>query len=76
MAWVQVPGSTFTYLSNAELFNIIDSISSFRTFLEELIIPGFVWLDEKFLWIENNAYNYFAYLSTEKLEENKQINHN
>lgn len=49
-----------TDLSNTELFNIIDSISSFRTFLEELIIQWFVWLNEKFFWIENNVYNYFA----------------
>lgn len=48
----------YTDLSNTKFFNVIDSVSFFRTFLEELIIRWFVWLNEKFFWKENNFYAY------------------
>lgn len=48
----------YTDLSNTKFFNVIDSVSFFRTLLEELIIHWFVWLNEKFFWKENNFYAY------------------
>lgn len=42
-----------TNLCDVKFLNIIDSISFFCTFLEDLIVTRFGWLYEKFCWKEN-----------------------